>query len=195
MRTVLLSLGIAFVLFTGSALAGNGWNPPTQDPAEEKRLRKVGTEFFKLSGQLYLLLAAIDEGDLPRAKTAANVANEQVSISSGQCVELRKYLAGKAAIATAYQGFSRDFEKRTVTLVNARVVPPGDPAWTFMSKVGSENLPGLCERAVGEIKEALRPIAEKLPGEAPTRVAVWRLMNAVENGSKQSRYFSIALSP
>jgi hypothetical protein len=189
-------LALVIAATAGLAVAGNGWNPPVREPDEERRLRRVGAEFFRLVGQIYLLLGPIEDRDLARARDTADSITRQVGVALSQCSGLRAYVnRNLATVRLAFEDFIRAAPENTRILAARGVLDPSDPVWMRVSK-REVDFASLCERAVRSVEAASAPVIDRVKrGESPESLEVWRLLQAVETASKESRYFSIVLRP
>jgi len=189
-----LTVGIV-ALWAGHAWAGNGWNPPVK-AEDEKQVRQVGGEFFKLEGRMYLFLGTIQEGNIKGAQEALPSVRTQLDSSSKQCDYLANWLKAYKELPAKYDLAISRFEQKTAKWVAVGAVLPGDPVWPAVAKL---SLPGFiqsCTNTVEEVRKDFSPVATSVEkGSMPTSQQVWKLMGTLETGSKRSRYFSLGLQP
>jgi len=191
-RALGLAVGVV-VLWASEVLAGNGWNPPVK-PEDEKHVRQVGSEFFKLEGRVYLFLGSIQEGNIKGAQEALSSVRTQIESSAKQCAYLANWLKANQELPAKYDLAVSRFEQKTTKWIAAGAVLPGDPVWPAVAKLGLPGLIQACTNTVEEVRKDFDPVSTMVEkGNMPSSQAVWKLMGTLETGSKRSRYFSLGL--
>jgi hypothetical protein len=186
-------LTLVALLVAPPVSGGNVWNPP---PPTFPRQEMIGADFLRLEGVLYSFLATVQVGDITTARTQVGGIFEQMKRSRERCSVLAQIMKGNPGWENAYERSVGRFSLITAAYEKDHLIAAQDPDWRTIEVGGYETLRNLCIRSVDEIAAAFESISRSLSSEkTPSQRAVWRLIVALETGSKRARFFTMILRP
>lgn len=198
MKRYQLGIVVSLIMLTLGITEYTSWaglisNPPRLAPEQEKFARATGVAFLRAQGQLYFLLADVEQANIQQAIEKAQVAEKELASVRKQCDEL-KAVTLKSLGATWEQIVNskvKDFSNITRKAVEFGYVWPQDPTWLKFEKVGHQEVLDFCSITAMDLQERVNGLVSKLKAKTFTSADGWTFMHALEAASKEGRYFSI----